>query len=92
MISENIKEELRDRRKKAYQAAKERLKSNPEYIKRQEAFKVSQREQRQKLRMRIKLEKAQTKIADSAEKQRLRDAELMAMVFPASKLEEKQQP
>ena len=76
------KEELRQRRKEAYQKAKAKRDADPRYQAMKEKAKLDRRAAYQKFKEQQKSAKLEEKQKRIAEK----DAALMALVIPASKL------
>jgi hypothetical protein len=77
------KEELRQKRKEAYQKAKAKRDADPRYQALKEKVKQDRKEKYREFQDQQKKEKLEVKQKKRAEK----DAALMALVMPASKLE-----
>lgn len=77
------KEQLRQKRKEAYQQAKAKRDADPRYQALKEKIKQERRAKYQAMREKNKNEKRKAKLKKRAEK----DAALLALLMPASELE-----
>ena len=78
------KEELRQKRKEAYQKAKAKRDADPKYQALKEQVKAKRKAKYQAFKVEQKSKKQETKDKKQAQK----DAALMVLMFPASQLED----